>query len=96
MEAGLHSTPPAAEYDQSPYLVVGSVLVPSGSTLTVEPDVSVRFALGTKLIASGELEMLGGASDSATQFLGAHGSRIHVVDDATGPAVRLLNCVCKG
>jgi len=48
----------------SPYYVCGSLTVPLGSTLTVEPGVEVRFGPGTKLDVNGRVIAEGTLTDS--------------------------------
>ena len=45
----------------SPYLVTGDVQVATGTTLTIEPGVSVQFEAGTNLQVSGGLIAMGTA-----------------------------------
>ncbi|MCS6800961.1 MAG: hypothetical protein RMM58_03985 [Chloroflexota bacterium] len=53
---------------QSPYLVVGTVYVPSGGTLTIEPGVTVRFASGIAIagMSGGTLSAEGTPSQPIT------------------------------
>lgn len=48
----------------SPYLIQGSVMVPKGSTLTIQPGVKVNFQGHYKLLVSGRLLAEGTAKDS--------------------------------
>ena len=41
--------------ENSPYIITGNVLVPSGVTLTIEPGVAVKFESGTGMQIDGEL-----------------------------------------
>jgi hypothetical protein len=48
----------------SPYLITGSVKVPNGSTLTIEPGVTVNFQGHYKLLVAGRLLAIGTVTDS--------------------------------
>ena len=50
----------------SPYLVQGAIMVPSGSTLTIEPGVTVNFQGSYKFYIQGRLLAIGTISDSIT------------------------------
>ena len=45
--------------DKMPYIVSGSFTIPSGKTLTVDPDVVVKFDGGAKIIVDGEMSAAG-------------------------------------
>ena len=49
---------------ESPYLVVGEIVVPSGETLTIEAGVEVNFQAHYKLSVNGTIEALGAINDS--------------------------------
>ena len=57
----------------SPYTVMGSIMVPDGQTLTIEPGVTVIFEGTYKLRVSGRLLAIGTTSDSIT-FTATHTS----------------------
>jgi parallel beta-helix repeat protein len=48
----------------SPYIVIGSIRVPSGQTLTIQPSVTVKFGLGLNLTVAGVLQAIGTSTDS--------------------------------
>ena len=48
----------------SPYLVVSSVTVPGGQTLTIEPGVVVKFGVGLGMTVVGKLVAVGTVTDS--------------------------------
>ncbi|OYT17472.1 MAG: hypothetical protein B7C24_02290 [Bacteroidetes bacterium 4572_77] len=48
----------------SPYLVIGEILVPSGETLIVEAGVEVNFQAHYKFIVNGTIQVMGIATDS--------------------------------
>ena len=50
----------------SPYVVTGSIVVPAGATLTIEPGVEVRFNPGTALDVNGTLDARGTAGSKIT------------------------------
>ncbi len=48
----------------SPYLIQGSVMIPDGTTLSIEPGVNVNFQGSYKLYIQGRLLALGNATDT--------------------------------
>jgi hypothetical protein len=50
----------------SPYLVQGAIMVPNGSTLTIEPGVTVNFQGPYKLYPQGRILAVGTAADTIT------------------------------
>ncbi len=52
--------------DGSPYLIQGAIMIPNGSTLTIEPGVTVNFQGSYKLYVQGRLLAIGAVADSIT------------------------------
>ncbi len=50
----------------SPYLIMGAIMIPDNSTLTIEPGVSVNFQGSYKLYVQGRLLAIGNATDTIT------------------------------
>ncbi|MEI6767006.1 MAG: right-handed parallel beta-helix repeat-containing protein [Bacteroidota bacterium] len=50
----------------SPYLIQGAIMIPDGSTLTIEPGVDVIFQGSYKLMVLGRILAIGSVSDSIT------------------------------
>ncbi len=50
--------------ENSPYEVIGEITVPSGETLTIEPDVEINFQAYYKFTVNGNLQAIGTESDS--------------------------------
>ncbi|MBI5539627.1 MAG: right-handed parallel beta-helix repeat-containing protein [Bacteroidia bacterium] len=48
----------------SPYIILGSIMVPNGSTLTIEPGTEVRFQGTCKLLVLGSLQAIGTVTDT--------------------------------
>ncbi len=75
----------------SPYLVQGSVMIPNGSTLSIEPGVNVNFQGYYKLYIQGRLLALGNttdtiyftAADTTTGWRGLHFDNTPVTNDTS-------------
>ncbi|MCD4702562.1 MAG: lamin tail domain-containing protein, partial [Candidatus Aegiribacteria sp.] len=50
--------------ENSPYVIKGNILIPSGSTVIIEPGVMLRFNEGCSMICQGNLYMEGSPGDS--------------------------------
>jgi len=74
----------------SPYLVVGDLTVPAGLELTIEPHAQVQFVLDRKLTATGTLNVSGSSYGMPTRMYSGRAG-IVVVDDASGPSVRVFD-----
>jgi len=80
----------------SPYNIMGSIMIPDGSTLTIEPGAVVKFQGTYKLYVLGQLLALGNVRDSITFTAtdtanGWYGIRFDNTPE-TNDTSRLINC----
>jgi parallel beta-helix repeat protein/predicted outer membrane repeat protein len=78
---------------ESPYYVIGTVTVPSGNTLTIDPGVDVLFDADVQFIVEGVLDAVGTEADSIRFVKGTAaewgGIRIYENDSSTVKYARI-------
>jgi parallel beta-helix repeat protein len=95
--SGTISSDSTLDVSGSPYIVTGSVSIASGVTLTVNPNVEVRFTGGTKLYVYGTLTANSATFTSSADTLGGTPQKgdwanIRVGDGSRTGTVTLNNC----
>jgi hypothetical protein len=84
----------------SPYYVTGTITVPTGNTLTIEPGVDVRFDADVQFIVQGVLNAVGTETDSIRFIKGAAvewgGIRISGGDSSTIAYTRVSDGHAEG
>ena len=82
--------------DNSPYVVDGSIMVPNGFFLTIEPGVTVLMALDTELHIEGTLWANGTRQNPIAFKRKTPDERWHRIRIRTTGAASLHNCIITG
>jgi len=95
--SGTISSDSTLDVSGSPYIVTGSVSIASGVTLTVNPNVEVRFTSGTRLYVYGTLTANNATFTSSADTLGGSPQKgdwanIRIGDGSREGIVNLTNC----
>ena len=95
--SGTISSDSTLDVSGSPYIVTGSVSIASGVTLTVNPNVQIRFTSGTRFFVYGTLTADNAVFTSSTDIVGGTPEKgdwanIRIGDGSRAGTVNLSNC----